>query len=87
MSANRADGTERGGAALVAVVLLTLALYAVGHGMLAISLGELAASHAAARLVEARAGAQAVIHETLNGPAPAWLDSVPVGSTRGASAR
>jgi len=63
-------------------VLLTLALFAVGHGMLALSLSELAASRAAVRLVEAKAAADGAVAATLAGPVPAWLDSVPTGGSR-----
>ena len=67
----------RAGAALVTVVLLTLAIFALGHGMLAVALGELAASRAAVRHLEARAAADAAVHQALAGPGPSWMDSLP----------
>jgi hypothetical protein len=72
----------RRGAALVTVVLIALALFALGHGMLTLSLGELAASHSAARYVGARAGADAARARLLTESEVAWLDSVAVGAER-----
>jgi hypothetical protein len=76
------QASGRAGAALVTVVLLTLALFALAHGMLAVALGELAASRAAVRHLEARVAADAVVHETLSSSGFAWMDSVPLGDTR-----
>jgi len=76
-----AGRARRRGAALVAVVLLALALFAVAHGMLVMSLGELAASRAGARLVEARAAADGAVHAVLGDPGSASLDSVLVGGS------
>jgi hypothetical protein len=45
------------GAALVAVVLITLALFGIGHGLLTLALGELAASRAGVRHLQARTAA------------------------------
>jgi len=72
------------GAALVAVVLITLALFAIGHGLLGLSLGELAASRTAMRLLESNAAAESAVNLLLGGPGPSWLDSVTVGSERAA---
>jgi hypothetical protein len=79
MSREHSVRGPRAGAALVAVVLLTLALFAVAHGMLALSLGELAASHASARLVEASAAADGAVHAVVAERGTGWLDSIPVG--------
>jgi hypothetical protein len=70
------------GAALVAVVLITLALFAIGHGLLGLSLGELAASRAAVRLVESNAAAESAVKLELRAPGASWLDSVAVGGER-----
>jgi hypothetical protein len=70
--------TARSGTALVAVVLITLALFAVGHALLTLSLGELAAARAGARQLEARAAAESAVQSALAGPGQAWLDSVAV---------
>jgi hypothetical protein len=75
------------GAVLVAVVLITLALFAIGHGLLGLSLGELAASRAAMRLFESNAAAESAVHLVHAGPGPSWLDSVPVGGERTAISR
>jgi hypothetical protein len=64
------------GAALLTVVLITLALFAVGHGLLAIALAELSASRAGARHLEARTAAGSAIHRVLKAPGAAWVDSV-----------
>jgi len=72
------------GAALVVVVLVTLALFAIGHGLLGLSLGELAASRAAARYLEARVASDAAVHRVLADSGGAWMDSVPIGSSRSA---
>ena len=74
--------TGRSGAALVVVVLLTLALFALGHGMLALSLGELAASRAAVRHLEARAAADAAVNRMLSAPGFTWMDTLPRGDAR-----
>jgi len=78
---------EDSGAALVAVVLITLALFAIGHGLLGLSLGELAASRAAMRLVESNTAAESAVNLVLTGSGPSWLDSVPVGGERTAISR
>jgi hypothetical protein len=70
------------GAALVAVVLITLALFAIAHGLLALALGELAASRAAARHLEARAAAESAVNRVLDEQGAAWLDSTAVGEAR-----
>jgi hypothetical protein len=75
------------GAALVAVVLITLALFAIGHGLLGLSLGELAASRAGTRLFESSAAAASAVNLVLAAPGPPWLDSVPVGGERAAVSR
>ena len=72
----------RAGAALVTVVLLTLAIFALGHGMLAVAVGELAASGAAARHFAAQAAADAAVHRILGAPGFAWMDSLPRGDPR-----
>ncbi len=72
----------RAGAALVTVVLLTLALFALGRGMLAVALGELAASRAAVRHLQARAAADAAVHQALAGSGFSWMDSLPRGDVR-----
>jgi hypothetical protein len=77
-----ARATPQRGAAIVTVVLLTLALFALAHGMLTLSLGELAASRAAARHLEARAAAESVVQGTLAAAGASWLDSVSIGGTR-----
>jgi hypothetical protein len=75
-------GAERSGAALVTVVLLTLALFVLGQGMLVLALGEVSAARAALRLLEARAAAEGAVADAIRRPPSAWLDSVPVGGSR-----
>jgi hypothetical protein len=75
------------GAALITVVLITLALFAIGHGLVGLSLGELAASRAALRLFESNAAAESAVNLALGGPGPSWLDSVPVGGEWAAISR
>jgi hypothetical protein len=75
------------GAALVAVVLITLALFAIGHGLLGSSLGELAAARAGLRLFESNAAAESAVNLVLGAPRPPWLDSVAVGAERAAVSR
>ncbi len=88
VAVSRARGPSgRGGAALVTVVLLSLALFSLGHGMLTLALGELAASRAAARYLEARAAADAAVSDALASPVPVWLDSLALGEQRAASSR
>jgi hypothetical protein len=70
------------GAALVAVVMITLALFAIGHGLFGLALGERAASRAAVRLLESSAAAESSVHLALAGPGAAWMDSVPIGGAR-----
>lgn len=70
------------GAALVAVVLITLALFAIGHGLLGLALGERAASQAAVRLLEASTAAESSVHLALGGPGAVWMDSVAIGGER-----
>src|SRR5688572_16835686 len=73
---------RRNGAALVAVVLITLALYAIGHGLLGLALGQLGASRAGARHLEARVAADAAVHRALTDSGRGWMDSVAIGSSR-----
>jgi hypothetical protein len=70
------------GAALVVVVLITLALFGIGHGLLSLALGELAASRAGARHLEARTAAESAIHRALADTGQAWQDSLPVDGER-----
>jgi hypothetical protein len=70
------------GAALIAVVLITLALFAVGHGLLGLSLGELAAARAGVRVLEANVAAESSVNVVLGSPGPSWLDSLQVGGER-----
>jgi len=72
---------ERGdrGAALAFVLLLMLAVISLGHGVLASALGELAASRARVRQLEASAAAQAAVARALGQAAGAWLDSIAPG--------
>jgi hypothetical protein len=80
------SGREKG-AALVTVVLLALALFAVGHGMIAVSLGELAASRAAVRHLEARTAAEAAVYEAFGAPGWPWMDSLARAEARGVGTR
>ncbi len=64
------------------MVLLSLALFGLGHGMLTLALGELAASRAAVRHLHANAAAEATVEQVLRDPGPTWMDSVPLGGTR-----
>lgn len=73
---------DRRGVALVFVLLVMLALVALGHGALASSLGELAASRAVARQLELRAAADAAVSLALRERGGAWMDSVAVGDAR-----
>ena len=73
---------RRDGAALVAVVLITLALFGIGHGLLALSLGELAASRASVRYLEAKVAADGAVRRVLADSGRAWMDSVAVGGSR-----
>jgi hypothetical protein len=77
------DPLHRHGAALVTVVLLALAIFALAHGILVAALGELAASDSAERHLEARAAAEAALTRALGAPGLIWLDSVAVGDARG----
>jgi hypothetical protein len=70
----------------VSVVLITLALFAIGHGLLALSLAELSASRAGQRHLEARTAAESAIRRVLVLPGAAWMDSVAHGSDREAGA-
>jgi hypothetical protein len=67
------------GAALVAVVMITLALFAIGHGLFGLALGERAASRAAIRLLESSAAAESSVHLALTAGGAAWMDSVAAG--------
>ena len=78
--------TERG-AALVFVLLVMLAIFALGHGALASALGELAASHTVARQLEVRAAAEAAVSLALREPGGAWMDSIAVGQMRALGSR
>ena len=75
------------GAALVFVLLVMLALVALGHGALASALGELAASRAVARQLEVRAAAEAAVSLALREPGGAWTDSIAVGEVRALGSR
>ncbi|MGE0160947.1 MAG: hypothetical protein AB7T31_16210 [Gemmatimonadales bacterium] len=70
------------GAALVTVVLITLALFAIGHALLVLSLGELSASRAAQRHLEARSAAESAVHRSLATPGASWMDSVAMQADR-----
>lgn len=67
---------------LVFVVLLLLALTGLGHGMLVLAVGELAASRAAVRQLVGRAAAEGAAAYVLRQPEAGWTDSVPVGGAR-----
>jgi hypothetical protein len=79
---NGEHGTARGGAVLVFVVLLMLALVGMGHAVLIVSLAELSASRAAVRQVTSRTAAESGVAKVLRVPVGAWADSVPVGGVR-----
>jgi hypothetical protein len=64
----------------VGAVLITLALFAIGHGLLTLSLAELSASRAGVRHLEARTAAESAVRRVLRAPGAAWMDSV---ATRG----
>jgi hypothetical protein len=83
----RPTGGDGTGAVLVFVVLLMLALFALGHGLLVASLGEVAASAAGVRHLAARVAAEGAVAAALRAPRAAWMDSVVAGSTRAGDAR
>jgi hypothetical protein len=72
----------RAGAVLVTVVLITLAMFTIGHGLLVLSLAELSASRAGARHLEARSAAESAVVRSLSAHDVAWMDSVPPGAGR-----
>jgi hypothetical protein len=73
---------SRAGAALVVVVLITLALFACGHGLLVLALGELAASRAGARHLEARMAAESALRLAAADSGRDWMDSVDIDAER-----
>lgn len=71
-------GSSRRGAALAVVLLLLLAMTALGHGVLLLARRELAASRAGQGVVRARLAAQSAVRLLAAMPPPPGLDSVPV---------
>lgn len=84
MSAAGEHRPSERGAALVFVLLLMLALAALAQASLAASLGELVASRAVVRHMEARAAAEGVVASFLRRTPPPWMDSLPTGAARAA---
>ena len=62
--------------ALAFVVLLTLAIFALAHGVLVAALREYSASLAAVRLLESRSAAETGARLASRLPAGPWMDSV-----------
>lgn len=75
-------GGERDGAALVVVVLLTLAMFALAHGLLVSAESAYLTSRAYARLVELDAHSAGSIEDELRRGWVPWMDSVAVGAGR-----
>lgn len=66
------------GSILVVVVLLMVALFALGHGLMLSSRAALLAARAGAHLVERRASADGALLDVVDAGGGAWMDSVEV---------
>jgi hypothetical protein len=70
---------SQSGAALIVVMLLLLALTALGHGVFVLTLQEASASRASAALIQARVMAEGGVRRTLRAHAPDTLPDTGVG--------
>jgi len=80
------SGSGDSGSVLVVVVLLTLALFVLAHGLAISSRSEILVSRAGARHVEARAAADGALVDLLERGGGSWMDSVAVWDRGGRTA-